>query len=75
MAALTSFPISRPTGTCAATGHPIKVGDSYIAALVERQGSEALERVDYSLEAWVRGERPRAPLWLFASWKAVAGKS
>ena len=75
MAALTTFPISRPTGTCASTGEPIKPGDAFVAALVERQGEEGLERLDYSTKAWLQGDRPKQPLWLFASWRAVAGRS
>jgi hypothetical protein len=31
---------------------------------------EGLQRLDYSLEAWERGERPRPPLRLFGFWKA-----
>ncbi len=75
MAALSSFPISRPTGTCASTGVAISPGDSFVAALVERQGEEGLERLDFSIEAWLRGDRPKPPLWLFASWRAVAGRA
>ena len=75
MAALSSFPISRPTGSCAATGQPINPGDKFVAALVERQGEEGLERLDYCIEAWLKGERPKPPLWLFASWRGTAGKA
>ncbi len=75
MAALSTFPISRPTGTCASTGVTIKPGDTFVAALIERQGEEGLERLDFCVDAWQRGDRPKPPLWLFASWRAVAGRS
>lgn len=66
-----SFTISRPTGACAHSGQPIGAGEKYIAALVERQGAEELERVDYTVAAWDAGQRPHPPLYLFASWRAT----
>jgi hypothetical protein len=81
-----SYEIARASGTCAATGAPLQPGHPYIAAVVEadpgagRQGGgetsdggggeEGLRRLDYSLEAWERGERPQPPLRLFGFWKA-----
>jgi hypothetical protein len=66
----TSYEIARASGTCAASGRALEAGESYIAALVEREGEEGLRRVDFSLEAWERGEHPRPPLVLFGFWRA-----
>lgn len=69
-----SFHIAHPTGVCRATGRPIGVGETYIAALVEPAGVDELEREDYSLEAWNGGARPEGRgggRRLFASWRAV----
>jgi hypothetical protein len=56
---------------CAHSGTPLAPGEKYVATLVERQGAEELERVDYSLAAWEGGNRPHPPLYLFASWRAT----
>ena len=71
----TSFHIAHPTGVCRATGRPIGVGEAYIAALVEPEGSDDLEREDYSLGAWNEGARPAGGRRLFASWRAVMAAS
>lgn len=65
-----SYEISRSSGVCAATGRQFQAGESYIAALVEREGEEGLGRVDYSLEAWERGARPRPPWRMFGFWRS-----
>ncbi len=65
------YSIARSTGVCAATGHAIQTGDAFVAALVERPGQPALERLDFSREAWEAGARPSAPLRLFGSWRSV----
>lgn len=72
-----SFEIAKCTGVCAASGKKIEPGDKYIAALVEREGDESLERLDYSHGEWKRGSRPARPLKLFASWTTTmpTGKS
>ena len=49
------YDIARPTGTCAATGEPIRVGDLYVAVLLDRDGDAGPERRDYSLAAWEKG--------------------
>ncbi len=66
-----SFEVARATGVCAATGKPIKVGDKYVAALVERPGEEGLERQDFDAKEWKLGARPKKPRTLFASWVAT----
>lgn len=65
----TKFEISHPSGECAATGHTIEIGEEFVAALAERDGEEALERLDYSIEAWDGGARPMPPLKLFGFWR------
>jgi hypothetical protein len=73
MAKLTdsSYEIARPTGVCAATGGAITPGRPYIAVLLEREGEEGLQRLDYSAEAWESGARPEPPLRVFGHWRAV----
>ena len=66
-----TFHIAHPTGVCRATGRALAVGEPYIAALVEPEGVDDLEREDYSLEAWNTGARPAAQRRLFASWRAI----
>jgi hypothetical protein len=72
MAKLTdsSYEIARTTGVCAATGRPLEMGQPYIAALVEREGQEGLQRLDFSISAWEAGARPQPPLRLFGSWRS-----
>jgi hypothetical protein len=65
-----SYPSVRPTGRCASSGEPFKEGDPYVATLVERQGQPGLERLDFSVAAWNKGERPQAPFALFGFWRA-----
>lgn len=65
-----AFPLARCTGTCAGTGRALMPGEACVAALVEGSGRDGLERVDYSVESWARGDRPRTPARLFASWRS-----
>lgn len=65
-----SYPISRSSGRCASTGKEFVTGDPLVVALVEVEGQEDLQRLDFSKDAWDAGARPQAPLTLFASWKA-----
>jgi hypothetical protein len=60
----------RSAGVCAASGRAFSAGERFIAALVEREGSEDLERQDFSVEAWGEGARPKAPCVLFAFWSS-----
>ena len=73
MARLTdsSYDIARPSGVCAASGARIEPGQEYVAVLVEREGQEGLERLDYAADRWDAGARPAAPLRIFGSWHAV----
>ncbi len=69
------YPIARGTGRCAATGRQLPVGERYVATLVEREGQEGLERLDFGLEAWNSGARPEPPARLFATWRTVVPES
>ena len=67
----TSYEIARATGVCAASGKKIETGAEYIAVLVERVGEEgSLERLDYTVAAWQKGSRPKAPRRMFGHWRA-----
>lgn len=66
-----NYPLSRPTGVCAATGQSLSPGTPYIASLVERDGQDSLERQDFSVAAWEQGHRPAPPFTLFGSWRAA----
>lgn len=70
MAAITadSYPIARPTGVCAHSGVTIEPGSPYVATLVERDGQEGLDRIDFSITAWENGARPAR---LFGFWRTV----
>jgi len=71
-----SYPVAKSTGVCAASGRALVVGEKYVAMLVERDPeSVALERLDYSLEAWDRGLRPGAPVRVFGVWRSTYQES
>jgi len=67
-AASSPYHIGRSPGRCAETGRAFEPGEPYIAAVVEREGEEGFERVEYSEDAWARGARPER---LFGYWRAV----
>jgi hypothetical protein len=64
----TGYEIARATGVCAGSGRPIAVGDQFIAALVESETEDRLERADYSVQAWEAGMRPAR---LYGYWRAT----
>lgn len=66
-----SYPISRSTGRCAATGREFAPGEAMVATLVEAEGREELQRLDFAVSAWGEGARPGAGMRLFASWRAT----
>ncbi len=71
---LSSYPIGRPTRTCASTGRPLTTGEHYVAALVEQPGAAAPVRIDYSIEAWDAAlhSTPLVPSdQLIAYWRGV----
>lgn len=65
----TGYESARPTHVCAATGRALGAGERYVAALTDTAESEALVRLDYSVEAWEAGARPDRPL--IAVWRAT----
>lgn len=62
------YEFGRLTRQCAATGRALAPGEPYVAALFESHESEALERRDYSAEAW---DSPSRPARVFAHWRAT----
>ncbi len=66
-----SYPISRSTGLCAATGQAFQPGEHFVAALVESECSDELARVDYLIAAWDKGARPEPPARIFAHWRGI----
>jgi len=70
MSSLTSqnYSVGRPSARCAATGVELTPGTRYVAALVERDGEEGFDRLDYTLDAWNEGHRPPR---LFGFWRSV----
>jgi len=68
-AASSPYQIGRSPGRCAETGRAFEPGETYVAALVEREGEEGFERVEYSDGAWSGGARPDR---LFGYWRATA---
>jgi len=68
MSGLSSAPydLGRSSGLCAATGRALAPGDAVVAALVEREADDGLDRLDYSLGAWDEGARPER---LFCFWR------
>ncbi len=68
-----TYPVSRSSGTCAATGAPFAPGERYVAVLVESEGGTGgvLDRRDYSQAAWDAGSRPGGTAKVFAVWRAT----
>lgn len=66
-----TYPLSRPTGICAASGRVLAVGERFVAALLQLPGSDDLQRQDYAAEAWEAGERPAPPARIFATWRST----
>lgn len=62
------YELGRRADRCAATGADLKPGDPIVVALVEREGDEGLDRLDFSAEAWDGGSRPDR---LFAHWRTT----
>jgi hypothetical protein len=63
----TNYELGRHADVCASTGAPLNPGDRYVACLVEREGEDGFDRVDYAADAWAQGNRPPR---LFAFWTA-----
>jgi hypothetical protein len=70
MSTAMTISIPRATGRCAGEDRRLEPGEAYVVVLTEAEGSESLERTDYSRRSWEAGARPAGPI--FASWHAVA---
>lgn len=68
-AASSPYHLGRSSGRCAETGRAFEPGETHIATVVEREGEEGFERVEYSEDAWSGGARPAR---LFGYWRATA---
>ena len=72
-----SYSIGSPTRTCAASGRTLQTGEPFVAALVQvgEPGAEQLQRIDFALDAWQSGKRPRDEqgrrLAVLGSWRAL----
>ncbi len=64
----TDYQIAKPTGRCSETGCELEPGSPCIATLCEREGDEGFDRLDFSLQAWEAGARPKR---LFSFWKTT----
>ncbi|GAB4551689.1 MAG: hypothetical protein Tsb0013_13840 [Phycisphaerales bacterium] len=62
----TKYDLGRHADRCAATGEELKPGDHVIVALIEKSDDEGMDRLDYRVDAWERGERPGR---VFAYWE------
>lgn len=67
MSGRTGYSISKPTGTCAASGRALAVGEEFVATLLERDASYVRE--DYSVAAWEEGSRPSGAI--VGVWRSV----
>ncbi len=62
------YELGRRGERCAATGDELKPGEAIVVALVEREGDEGLDRLDFKAAAWDEGHRPER---LFAHWRTT----
>jgi len=64
--------VSRPTGVCASTGEALAMNEPAMATLCEREEDEGFDRLDYSMAAWNKGDRPDR---LFSHWRYIVPDS
>lgn len=64
-----NYEVARATGTCAASGRVIEVGETFVASLWLEPESDKMVRSDYSADAWEGGARP--PGHLYGSWRST----
>ncbi|MEC9373697.1 MAG: hypothetical protein VYC34_07630 [Planctomycetota bacterium] len=71
MSSLTSqhYNLGRPAEQCAASGAPLTPGTPFVAALVEREGVDGFDRLDFTQEAWASMARPAR---LVGFWRGIA---
>lgn len=68
---MSGYELGRPTRRCAVSGRELSVGEPYVAALVDQDGSVRPLRMDFSLAAWSAEPRPIAEDRLIGSWKTT----
>lgn len=59
------------TGVCAATGRKLEPGETVVAALCDSAETEALTRLDFSVDAWENGARPPEGLEAIGVWRTT----
>lgn len=68
------YEIGRSTGVCAATGRELSPGEPIVVALVEREGAEGFDRVEFGAESWDGPRRMSDGRRIFAHWKTVVNE-
>ena len=71
MSASSSYTVASPKPTCAVTGDPIENGAPCVSLLFESEGGDSLERLDVSVLAWDRGDRPESARPPVAHWRTT----
>jgi hypothetical protein len=72
---MAQFQIGRSAGVCAATGRRFLPGEAVVTVLLEVEGTEELQRLEYSCQAWDAGgggARPQGGARVFGSWRGRA---
>jgi hypothetical protein len=64
-----NYELGRPTRRCHVTGRELRVGDAYVAALLDQDASAKPLRLDFSLEAWNAEPKPIDHDRLIGSWR------
>lgn len=62
------YEIGKASGHCGLGDHPINAGETYVAALVEREEDDGFDRVDVCQAEWDEGQRPDR---LYSFWRTV----
>lgn len=65
-----AYPVGKAHRVCSATQRPLRIGERFVAALVENDAG-GVERRDYSVEAWEAGPRPVERQRLVGFWRSV----
>ncbi|TVQ61925.1 MAG: hypothetical protein EA379_05800 [Phycisphaerales bacterium] len=66
-----TYDIARATGVCAATGRALVPGEPIVVALAERAQEEGFDRIDFSIDAWLKGERGEHAGRVYAFWRTT----
>lgn len=68
------YEIGRSTGVCASTGRGLSPGEPIVVAIVEREGAEGFDRVEFAADSWDGPRRLSGGRRIFAHWKTVVGE-